>query len=937
MSAAPSSDRASRGLRLALALYPRRWRARFADEVRDLHHDLARDDPREARRLVRDLCANAPGVHLDQWRLGRARGGLPPKPLPERPETAEPSRPDLVAPDLVAPDLATPDPGPSRSFPAAAPRLPVRPRTRPEASVLDALARDFRFALRRFARVPTMTGLAVTTLALGIGGTTAMFSVVNGVLLEPLSAPAPERMVTIYEASESSPRIPLSYEGYLDYRDGLETLEHLALLRTQSVAVTGGGEAPERIRGMFVTHGFFEVVGEPPLLGRGIAEGEDGPGGERTAVLTHGFWQRRFGADEAVLGQTLDLNNEPHTIVGVMGPSFRFPYDSVEAYISLQTFPGPLNRENRTFFAIGRMAEGRQIDEVGEELEVLAANLAASYPDSHRGVSAGVEPVTTLFSGSRTRDLLSILVAAVAMVLSIGVANVANLQLAQATGRGREMVLRSAVGAGHGRLLAQLLVENLVLALVGGGLGIAVAYGGVRLLSAIGPGWLVGSYAIEPDPKVLLFALAVTILAGLAFGLVPARRAANVNLVEGLRDGGRGSGFGPRGGKLRSSLVVAQVAMAVVLVIGAGLLVRSIHHLGQVDVGFDTANLLTVQFRLAANDYETDEQVIAFFDQALEDVRAVPGVLDAASAIDMPFTGDGGRAPFLADGIDPGAEVEVPSLRVNLVSPGYFRVMGITRLEGRTFDDTDLADGLPVVVLSRQAAERLWPGRSPIGRTLAARGDETSYSVIGVVDDIYNRGIRNGYDPMAYFTYRQEPSRFATLAARTSTDPHALADAIRAAIWQSNPDQPLWEVMTQEERIAGWSGSDRFLTILVGLFSAIALLLAAVGIGGVMAYSVALRRRELGVRISLGATRRQIAQMVVLGGFRLVALGLVLGLVGAVALHRVLDSFLYGMSAVDLSVFVGGPLLLALVALVSILVPASRAASVDPLEALEDD
>ncbi|MCG8454707.1 MAG: ABC transporter permease [Holophagales bacterium] len=899
------SPRLSRLLRLAIALQPPSWRRRFADDVVDVHRELGTEDPRLARRFVLDLLANAPGTHLDGWRLSFRRLGA-----------------------------ARRDPG-SRPASMASPPPPTAPR--PEASMLDILSRDFHLALRRLGRQPLVSLLAVTTLALGIGGTTAMFSVVNGVLLEPLSSPHTDRLVNVFESSERSSQMWLAYDSFLDYRDRAESLEHLAVARPQSVTVHDTAATPERIRGLFVSSTFFDALGESPSLGRAIRPGEDQPGGERTAVLSHGFWQRRYGGDEGVLGRTVKLNNEPHTIVGVMSPDFRFPFDTTEAWISLHTFPGTLNRTNRTLFVVGRLAEGRTLEEAGEELRVLAAGLAASHPESHDGVSAGLLPLTEIFAGGRSRELFAILAAAVAMVLLIAAANVANLQLAQATGRGREMVLRTAVGAGRRRLVAQLLIENLVLAVVGGALGVGVAYGGIRLLLQSGPSWLTGLYSLDPDPKVLAFALGISLLTGLAFGLVPARRASRVNLTEGLRDGGRGSGPGHQGARLRASLVVAQVALAVVLVVGAGLLLRSVRNMASTEVGFDTRSLLTVQFRLPANKYDSDEKVIAYFDQALERVRAVPGVTGTASALGMPFTGDEPRMPVLADGVDPGQGVEVPSIRMNVVSPGYFQTMGIPLLAGRAFDERDRATGTPVAIVSRQAADQLWPGQAATGRTVGLRGQETVYQVVGVVGDIYNRGMRSGLDPMVYLTYLQEPTRFATIAARTTPDPHSLSQAIRDAIWQIDAEQPLWEVMTQEERIAGWSGSDRFLTSLVGVFAAVALTLAAVGIGGVIAYTVALRRRELGVRICLGADRLRIARHVLGQGLRLVGLGVALGLTGAIATSNALGSWLYGVESFDAAIFLAAPLILALVALVSILWPALRAAGVDPVVALEED
>ncbi|MEM8994099.1 MAG: ABC transporter permease [Acidobacteriota bacterium] len=753
-----------------LALHPRRFRERLAADIEGHFESLPAADQ---RRMVFDLTRNLPGVYLDQLRLRRnARGRRP----------------------------------------------------RPEASMLDLLARDLRFATRRLLQTPLVTGAAALTLAIGIGSTAAIFSLINGIFLNPLSAPEPQRLIDVYELSKDGRTLPMSYETYLDYRDGAESFEHLGLMRAQSVSVTGGGGAPERIRGLFVTASFFDALGEPMALGRSLAPGEDLPGGEYAAVISHGFWQRRFGGDPDVLGRTLHFNNIEHSIVGVMRADFRFPYDRTEAWISLQTFPGTLDRDNRTLFTVGRLRDGGGLEQARAELEAIAAGLAESYPDSHRDVSASAQPLAASLTGSRTQTLLGILLAAVATVLLVGVANVANLQLAQATGRRREMALRTAVGASRGRLAAQVMIENLLLALAGGALGIGVAYAGVYLVREHGPGWLGGLYAIAPDLRVFLFALCITTLTGLAFGLLPAYRAGRADLVDGLKDGGRGAGSSRRSGRLRSGLVIAQTALAAMLIINAGLLVRSFQNLQGIDLGFRSEGLMTVQFRLPANKYESDESVIAFFDELIAKVEALPGVEAAATALGMPFTGDDSRAQALADGVEPGAEVEVPTPYVNSVSPGFFAAMGIPRLSGRTFTHGDGADGLPVAVLSERAVTDLWPGgEDPVGRTLRFRGSEAEVTVVGVVGAIYANGFRDGPDPVVYLVNRQNVVRFATLAARVAGDPYSHGPALKQAIWDLDPNQPVWEVISQVDRIGGSLGSNRFVASLLAVFAGIAL------------------------------------------------------------------------------------------------------------------
>lgn len=874
-----------------LRLYPKSFRERFESDLRATYRQWSADDPRVARRMLFDLVKSAPGCRLDHIRLAQRRRNRPANP------------------------------------------------GRQEASMLDSLLRDLHFAVRRLRRAPVVTGLAAATLALGIGGTTAIFSLIYGVILHPLSSPDADRLVQLSEVAPNGDEIWLSYDNFRDYEAQLDSLSSLAVGRPQSVAVTGGGEAPERIRGLFVSSSFFDVLGEPPVLGRAISPGEDVPGGERTAVISHGFWQRRWGGDDSVLGRTVKLNNEDHVIVGVMSPEFRFPMDRTEAWISLQTYPGGLDRESRSLFVFGRLADGADLATANEEVKVLAGQLAEQFPDVNGDVSARLAPLVESMGSSRTRDLFAVLVSAVAMVLLIGAANVANLQLAQATGRIREMAIRTAVGAGRARLQLQMLIENVMLATAGGVLGLGVAYGAIRLITSYGPGWMQGLYKVEPNPTVLVFAFGVALATGLVFGLAPARRAARVDLVDGLQEGTPRGGQGRSAGRLRAALVVAQTALAVMLLIGAGLLLRSMDNLSRVDVGFERDGLLQVQFRLPANKYETDEQVALFFDRMVERVSAVPGVQGVATAQCMPFTGDGGRIGVLPDGVDDGADpVRVAA---NVVSPGYFEVMGVPILVGRELDDSDHSGSFPATVVSEGAAKRLWPDvepRSVVGRSFEIAGEQpVSLQVVGVAGDIYNRGLRDGVEPMVYATYRQMPTHFATLAARTGGDPLSYAPAVREAIWELDADQPLWEVMTQNERIAQWTGSDRFMTSLLGLFALVALALAALGLGGVLAYQVMLRRHELGVRMSLGATRSQIVRLVMGQGMGMVALGLGLGLLGAVALQGALSSFLFGIAGLDAAVFLLTPLLLATVALLAILGPAWRAAWLDPVRTLRDE
>lgn len=801
---------------------------------------------------------------------------------------------------------------------------------------MQSIVQDLKYALRTLRRAPVVTAAALATLALGIGGNAAIFSVIYGVMFSPLSAPAPQELLFVSETGEDGDYALGSYENYLDWQEQSTAFTSFGAFRPQSVAVNGGGEPPERIRGMFVDASFFTTMGEGPARGRAILPGEDAPGDERTAVLSHGFWQRRWGGDPDAVGQTLRFNNEPHTIVGVMPEDFRFPMDTTEAWISLHTFPGDLDREHRTLFVVGRLAGGVTARAAGEEMEVIASRLAAAHPDVNRDYGAGMEPLRDFLVGDRSRQLLLILLAAVAMVLLIGAANVANLQLARATGRSREMAIRAAIGGSRRTLVRQLLTESLVLAALGGLAGVAVARAGVRLLEQHGPGWIGGVFAVDLNLYVLAFLAAVSLATGVLFGLAPSLRASRTDLTEALREGGRAHSAGGRSGRLRGALVVGQMALAVMLLIGAGLLIRSVGELQRVDVGFDRDDLLTVQFRLPNNKYAEDEQIVQFFDRMLERVAAVPGVRSVVSAQDLPFTGDGGRAPILAGGVDPGEDVQVPVVGVNRVSANYFEAMGIPIAAGRGFTAGDREGAAPAVVVSRRVAEQLWPGEGAVGRTLSIRGDDdgTLFQVVGVAGDIHNRGLTSGVYPMVYVANAQAPSRFATIGVRVPSEPMSYAPAVRAAIWEIDPDQPLWEVMTQNDRIGQWTGSQRFTTSLLSVFAAIAVALAAIGIAGVLAYSVGQRTHEIGIRLALGAGRGQIVSLVMGKGMLLLGGGVLLGVAGAALLSRLLEGFLFGVGGFDAATFALAPALLAVAALVACYLPARKASSVDPLEAL---
>ncbi len=874
---------------VALVAYPERFRETYGREMVDVFHSQS------LRRRVRGR-----GAQFRFWALAFAE--LIPSGLRVRLE-AKGYRSRFA---------------PSHEFESRSPRR----------EFMQSVWQDIRFAARTLGRTPLVTVVALLTLALGIGANTAIFSVMNGVLFNPLSAPQPDRLVVLHESNEDQSFLWMSYNSFLEYEQQSTTLQHVGAMRPQSVAVTGGDRPPERIRGMFVTAGFFDALGEQPAMGRDLLPGEDAPGDDRVAVLSYAYWQRRYGG-ESILGQIIVLNNYPHTIVGVMPQGFQFPYDDTSAWISLHTFPRPLD-QNVSMLAVGRLEPGATLEQAEEEMGLIAGRLAEAFPEFGNDRTGQLLPIKQLFVGERQQQLFVILLASVAMVLLIAAANVANLQLARATGRGREMAIRTAIGGERWRLMRQLLTENVLLAAVGGILGIAVAVGGIRLLVANGPGWIGSMYDVDMDLTVLGFVAVVSLATSVLFGLAPALRASRVDLTVSLREGSQALSTGFKGNRFRSALVVSQMALAVMLLIGAGLLVRSFQALQSVEVGFERDNLLTMQFRLPGNKYETNDQVVAFYDEMSERIRAVPGVLDVTFAQGMPFAGDEGRFEFLKDGVEPGSEVSVPMVFTNRVALNYFEAMGIPMLAGRTFNAGDREGSAPVAIVSQNLVDQFWPGEDVVGRTFRQRGDTAAISIVGVVGDIRGRGLDSDWQAFAYFAHTQAITRFATIGVRVPSDPSSYTIAVRDAIWAVDEDQPVWEIMSQNERIGSRISSERFATSLLLVFSAVAMGLAAMGIAGVIAYMVGQRRHEIGIRLALGAERQRILAMVMGQGAMLLGLGLILGVLGAGALARLLAGLMFGVASVDVVAFTVAPLLLAGVALAAVYFPARRASRVDP-------
>jgi putative ABC transport system permease protein len=789
--------------------------------------------------------------------------------------------------------------------------------------------RDFKVGVRVLLRSPVASAAAVVTLGLGIGGTTAVFTVADGVLFNPMRFPDADELVVVFEQTEDGGYGLFSHDDFRDVQSESRALEAMGLFRMLSVSVTGLGE-PERIRGEFVSASYFDVLQGRTVVGRTIRPGEDVEGGDRTAVLAHGYWVRRFGADPEILGQPVNFNNVPHTIVGVMEPGFRSYWDDTDAWISLQT-RGPLDRRNSDFFGIGRLAEGTDVATADRELDQIMARLAEAHPDVNAGRSAIPIDLGDWVVGAQRRALVLSLLGAVAMVLLIATANVANLQLGRASQRTREMAIRSALGGGRRRLLSQLLVENLTLAALGGAFGIGFAWLALRLLLSAGFSPFSG-FDIALSGEALGVAALLTLGAGTLAGIVPALRGSTTAPAGQLREDGRSGSEGRSASRFRSTLIVAQMAMAVTLLIGAGLLLRTTAALRGVDVGFETANLLTGETRLTAETYTDEENRRVYLEQVVERLRAIPGTRGATLVYGMPFSGDGTSLPIRAEGSELSWE-EAPVAFLPMVATGYFEFMGIPIVSGRGFERTDGPGAEMVAVVSRTAADRFYPGTDPVGRMLET--PEGSARIVGVAADT-RRTLTSEIEPTVYVHYLQSPPTLFSVLVRTEGVPESYQRSLHEAFWSVDSNQPLWEVMSLEARMSGYSTNQRFLSALLGGFAALALLLAAVGMYGVMAHGVGRRRHELGIRLALGAGRTRVLKMVLRQGASLTVVGAGLGVLAAAGLARLLASVVYGVGVFDPVSFTVAPLVLVGVALLATYIPARRATRVNPVDAFRE-
>ncbi|MEW5927741.1 MAG: ABC transporter permease [Gemmatimonadota bacterium] len=808
------------------------------------------------------------------------------------------------------------------------------------------LGKDVRYAWRGLLGAPGFAGVAVLTLALGIGAATSIFSVVDAVLLRPLGLAEPERLVTIREWRPESGEAPRGRPGtvspanFFDWREQAKSFASMAYFVQWPLNLTGDGP-PQEAQVQLASANLFETLGVKPLLGRTFRPGEDDPGGEAmafgdVAVLDHGLWQSRYGGDPAIIGKTIRIDGEPVTVVGVMGPDFRVLNQRPDLWIPLGITPGNRTTMGRFMTAVGRLGPGVTHERASAELDQVALRLEAAYPGFNTGFRVWTLPLREEVVGD-VRPALLVLLGAVAMLLLIACTNVANLLLGRASARRQEIAVRLSLGATRGRLVRQLLTESLVLALVGGMLGIAAAALGTRALVRSLPQsvQLPRLDMVSLDARVLAFALAVTLLTGMLFGLAPALAATRTDLQGTLRDATRTATGGAAAVRLRSTLVVLEVGLALMLLVGAGLLLRSFQKLQAVDTGMQAEGVLTLRMSLGSDAYSTDEAVQGFMQRLVPALEGLPGVQAVGSIQFLPLSGaKSATSAWRGDRPKPATGQERPA-DIRAVGGDYFRAQGVRLLRGRVFDARDAAGSTPVVVINEALAREQFPGEDPVGRRLVYDwGEDFDTEIVGVVADVRETSLTDAPAPAFYRPFTQFPDGNLNVVVRAAGDPAALAGAVRAQVRELDPNLPVASVQTMESVLADAAARQRLSSYLLAGFAGVALLLAAIGLYGIISYGVAQRRGEIGVRVALGADRRNILRLIVGQGMALTAAGLALGLVGAFALTRLLRSLLFGVTATDPATYLAVPLILAAVALAASWLPASRAARVDPATAL---
>jgi len=801
---------------------------------------------------------------------------------------------------------------------------------------------DFRFALRLLRKSPGFTLIAVLTLALGIGANTAIFTVFDAILLKPLPFAKPEQLVRIYNSGPQLDDAPISPANFLDWQEQNRVFQEIAAY-TGNVFTMLGGEVPERLTGARVSAGFFNLLGIHPSLGRSFRGEEDAYGRNQVVILSHQLWQKRFGGRNDVIGRSLILNDKSLTIVGVMPADFTYPDPQIQLWTPMAFSPAErVVRDTNYLSVIGRLRDGVSLEQARVQMNLLARQIAAQHPELNAGDALKLVSLTEATVGE-IRPILYVLLGAVGLVLLICCANVANLLLARAAQRQKEIAIRSAIGANQTQLVRLLLVESMLLAVIGGSLGCLLAFWGIDLLVALKPENLPRLDQVGIDWSVLLFTGGISLTTGLLFGLAPALQATHPQLNEMLKEGDRSGTSGPAHHRVRDLLVVAEVALSLVLLVAAGLLIRSFVRLLEVDPGFRPDHVLTVSIPLPVSRYPEAAQEAGFFQRLLERVHELPGVRAAGAVTDVPLFG-GSSTGFDVEGRPLAAPNERPMTDFRSATPDYFRAMGIDLAAGRAFTTNDNADAPPVALINETLARRYFGKENPIGKRIGLSRPIDWREIVGVVHDVRNYGLASEVKPECYLPYLQNgpdylagSASWMVMVVRTEADPLGYVAAIKEAVQKIDKDQPIASIKPMTAYLAQSVAQRRFNMLLLAIFAGLALLLAAVGIYGVISYSVAQRRREVGIRMALGARPGHVLALIVRQGMRPALLGLVAGIFAAAVLTRYMRSLLFQVSTNDPVVFIGVALVLALVAAVACFLPARRAAYLDPVVTLRSE